>query len=140
MVMQSTKETLMFGMTESAIRSHVAKWGNPAMSAISEMSDAQELLKAGQLEQARQTLNRAKFIVSEYLEAKPYGELAQYCFAMSKNNTLAKHTVYCTARSQRLAYQAVHAAYGKEFNITPCPLNIRPPHTIYGEIDAKDSE
>jgi hypothetical protein len=38
-----------------------------AMSAMSLMSDAQELMQRGQSNEARQALNRAKWLISEYI-------------------------------------------------------------------------
>lgn len=55
-----------FGCTKAAIDAAIAKGlGHPMMLAMSMMSDAQELLERGLLEEARQVLNRAKYVVSE---------------------------------------------------------------------------
>ena len=55
-----------FGCTKAAIDAAITKGlGHPMMLAMSMMSDAQELLERGLLEEARQVLNRAKYVVSE---------------------------------------------------------------------------
>ena len=51
---------------ESLEDSFTFKVSGPAMCAMSLMSDAQEEMAHGMVENARQTLNRAKWILSEY--------------------------------------------------------------------------
>lgn len=57
-----TRDELREGV-ESSITFKVAGWH---MLAASMMSDAQELIERGGLDQARQTLNRAKWVLLEY--------------------------------------------------------------------------
>ncbi len=66
------RERLMYGctvaeMTEAIEGSLTFKVAGAAMCAMSLMSDAQEELQHGMTEQARQTLNRAKWVVSRHL-------------------------------------------------------------------------
>lgn len=76
---QQKREIKMFGFTVAAMkeeleRSITFKFSGPAMVAMGMMSDAQEilfhsegLLSRGTLEEVRQTLNRAKWILSTYV-------------------------------------------------------------------------
>lgn len=73
------REVRMYGVTEAGMREAVEssvtfKFSGPAMMAASLMSDAQELINTeyGEVdymraEDARQTLNRAKWILFEYV-------------------------------------------------------------------------
>lgn len=75
---QEKREVRMFGVTEAGMReaiesSSTFKFSGPAMVAASMLSDAQELinLEYGEVdfmraEDARQLLNRAKFVLFEY--------------------------------------------------------------------------
>ena len=75
---QEKREVRMFGVTEAGMREAVEssstfKFSGPAMVAASMLSDAQELinLEYGEVdfmraEDARQLLNRAKFVLFEY--------------------------------------------------------------------------
>ena len=67
---QEKREVGMFGVTEQGMRQAVERsmtfrYSGPAMMAMSLMSDAQEQMNYD-TEDARQTLNRAKWILSEY--------------------------------------------------------------------------
>jgi len=76
---QEKREVRMYGVTEAGMREAVEssitfKFSGPAMMAASLMSDAQELINTeyGEVdymraEDARQTLNRAKWILFEYV-------------------------------------------------------------------------
>lgn len=59
------------GCSEEVLRASVNGGGNigidPAMLAMSMMSDAQELIARGQAEEARQSLNRAKWVLGQYV-------------------------------------------------------------------------
>lgn len=72
------REVRMFGCTVAQMRDAVAESltfrfpGGPAMYAMSMMSDAQEEIARGLDEDARQTLNRAKWIVSTYLQKEAF--------------------------------------------------------------------
>ena len=64
-----------YGMTESDIReqymdSLTARLSGLEMVVMSILSDAQELLAMGASNDSRQYMNRAKFILSEMMEAK----------------------------------------------------------------------
>lgn len=66
------REQQMFGCViadfkESLEDSFTFRVSGPAMIAMSLMSDAQEEMEHGSLESARQTLNRAKWVLSEYV-------------------------------------------------------------------------
>jgi len=73
------REVRMYGVTEAGMREAVEssitfKFSGPAMMAASLMSDAQEMINTeyGEVdsmraEDARQTLNRAKWILFEYV-------------------------------------------------------------------------
>jgi hypothetical protein len=75
---QEKREVRMFGVTEAGMReaiesSSTFKFSGPAMVAASMLSDAQEMinLEYGEIdsmraEDARQLLNRAKFVLFEY--------------------------------------------------------------------------
>jgi hypothetical protein len=68
-------ETKCYGMSENDIReqymqSITAKFSGLEMVAMSVLSDAQELMAMGQVEQARKQINIAKFILSEMMEAR----------------------------------------------------------------------
>lgn len=64
-----------YGMTEADIReqymdSITAKFSGLEMVVMGILSDAQELLALGATNDSRQYMNRAKFILSEMMEAK----------------------------------------------------------------------
>jgi len=66
------RQVSMFGCTTAQMREAVEesltfRFSGPVMYAMSLMSDAQEEIARGLDEDARQTLNRAKWIVSTYL-------------------------------------------------------------------------
>jgi len=77
---QEVKQVRMYGCTESQMREAVEqsitfRFSGPAMMAVSFMSDCQEMVGYGPydgdtlaniLEDQRQTLNRAKWILFEY--------------------------------------------------------------------------
>ena len=70
---QRDRELAMYGCTESDLRASVErsitfKTSGPAMVAASWMSDAQEEIAMGMDESARKTLNRAKWVLFEYLD------------------------------------------------------------------------
>ena len=81
---QEKREVRMFGVTEAGMREAVEssstfKFSGPAMVAASMLSDAQEMVSYGPydgdtlanlLEDQRQLLNRAKFVLFEYLPAR----------------------------------------------------------------------
>ena len=58
---------LITDFKESIEESFTFKMTGPAMIAMSLMSDAQEEMMHGQTETARMTINRAKWILSEYI-------------------------------------------------------------------------
>ena len=65
------RQVRMFGCTEAQMREAVEesltfRFSGPAMYAMSLMSDAQEEILREMNEDARQTLNRAKWILSTY--------------------------------------------------------------------------
>ena len=65
------RQVRMFGCTEQQMREAVEesftfRFSGPAMMAMSLMSDAQEEILRDMNEDARQTLNRAKWILSTY--------------------------------------------------------------------------
>ena len=69
------QEVAMFGCDMEAFRKSLEgsvafTVTGPGMCAASLMSDAQELIERGAKEDARQTLNRAKWIVFTYLMGK----------------------------------------------------------------------
>ena len=69
---KAAREVAMYGatvakMVEEIGNSLTMKCAGPAMCAMSLMSDAQEEIAHGMPEQARQTLNRAKWVVSTYM-------------------------------------------------------------------------
>lgn len=70
--MKQDRERSMYGCSmadfkESLEDSFTFKVSGPAMCAMSLMSDAQEEMAHGMMETARQTLNRAKWVLSEYV-------------------------------------------------------------------------
>jgi hypothetical protein len=79
---QEKREVRMYGVTESGMRDAVEsslafKHSGPAMMAASLMSDAQEMINTeyGEVdfmraEDARQCLNRAKWILFEYCDSR----------------------------------------------------------------------
>lgn len=71
-LVQADRERAMYGCAiadfkESLEDSFTFKVSGPAMIAMSLMSDAQEEMSHGMVENARQTLNRAKWVLSEYV-------------------------------------------------------------------------
>lgn len=69
---QDQRQIKMFGCTSAELKESVEKsttWNfdGAAMVVASMLSDAQEELVHGMNEEARQTLNRAKFVLFEYL-------------------------------------------------------------------------
>lgn len=71
MTEQEVRQVRMFGCTEAQMREAVEesltfRFSGPAMMAMSLMSDAQEEILRDMNEDARQTLNRAKWILSTY--------------------------------------------------------------------------
>ena len=72
--MKQDRERAMYGCSiahfkESIEDSFTFRVSGPAMCAMSLMSDAQEEMAHGMVENARQTINRAKWILSEYVMA-----------------------------------------------------------------------
>ena len=70
--MKQDRERAMYGCSiadfkESIEDSFTFRVSGPAMCAMSLMSDAQEEMAHGMVENARQTINRAKWILSEYV-------------------------------------------------------------------------
>jgi hypothetical protein len=67
------REVRMYGVTEYGMREAVEqrlRMTTPTMLAASIMSDAQELMETGDIEDARQALNRAKWILFEYTDTR----------------------------------------------------------------------
>lgn len=65
------REIGMFGVTRAELKEFVEssltfEVSGPAMVAASMMSDAQEEIAHGMIEEARQTLNRAKWVLFKY--------------------------------------------------------------------------
>lgn len=66
------REIDMYGCTEETLRRRIEdsldfKFVGPAMTAMSLMSDAQEEINYGMKEEARKTINRAKWIIATYM-------------------------------------------------------------------------
>ena len=80
---QEKREVRMYGATEAQMREAVEfsstfKFSGPAMVVSSMMSDAQEMMAYEQpdfntIEDQRQLLNRAKFVLFEYIMDKQNG-------------------------------------------------------------------
>jgi hypothetical protein len=75
---QRQREMSMYGcyeadLRESIERSITFKFSGPAMIVASMMSDAQEEIAHGMEESARKTLNRAKFVLFEYIMDRQNG-------------------------------------------------------------------
>ncbi len=75
---QRQREINMYGLTESDFRASVEssitfRTSGPAMIVASWMSDAQEEIEHGMDESARKTLNRAKFVLFEYIMDRANG-------------------------------------------------------------------
>jgi hypothetical protein len=69
---QEKRQVSMFGCTEAQMREAVEqsltfRFSGAGMMAMSLLSDAQEEINWENTEDARQTINRAKWIISEYL-------------------------------------------------------------------------
>ena len=81
--MQREREIRMYGCTEAQMREAVEssstfKFSGPAMVVASMMSDAQEMMAYEQpdfntIEDQRQLLNRAKFVLFEYIMDRKNG-------------------------------------------------------------------
>jgi hypothetical protein len=72
---QKIRQENMFGCTEAAMkemyeRTTTFRYDGPSKLAVSLMSDAQEEISMGMIEEARQTLNRAKWLLIEYVDWK----------------------------------------------------------------------
>ena len=68
-------ESKCYGMTQEAIRKEymeglTARLSGLEMVCMSILSDSQELLAMGRTDEARKEINRAKFILSEMMDAK----------------------------------------------------------------------
>ena len=68
-------ESKCYGMTQEAIRKEymeglTARLSGLEMVVMSILSDSQELLAMGRTDEARKEINRAKFILSEMMDAK----------------------------------------------------------------------
>lgn len=61
------RELRMFGCEQEQIREMAEKSLSTTMMVLGMMSDAQEQMHMGMMEEARQTLNRAKFVTHLYL-------------------------------------------------------------------------
>jgi hypothetical protein len=66
------RQRKMYGFTVAEMTEHIGgsltmKMAGPAMCVMSLMSDAQEEIAHGMAEQARQTINRAKWTLSTYM-------------------------------------------------------------------------
>jgi len=80
---QEKRQVGMYGCTESEMREAVEssstfRFSGPAMVVASMMSDAQEMMAYEQpdfntIEDQRQLLNRAKFVLFEYIMDKQHG-------------------------------------------------------------------
>lgn len=71
-IARQARETRMYGATVETMLEEIGgsltmKCAGPAMCAMSLMSDAQEEVSHGMAEQARQTINRAKWVLSTYM-------------------------------------------------------------------------
>lgn len=76
--MQRQREISMYGVTEANLRASIEnsitfKLSGAEMIVASLMSDAQEEIEHGMDEAARQTLNRAKFVLFEYIMDRKRG-------------------------------------------------------------------
>jgi hypothetical protein len=74
-VAQNIREENMYGCTVAAMKESIEgsltfKLSGPAMIVASLMSDAQEEIAHNMKEDARQTLNRAKWVLSTYIDWK----------------------------------------------------------------------
>ena len=81
MTTREIRETRMYGCTEAALRKSIEdsitfKLSGPMMVAASMLSDAQEMINTeygevtfDRAEEARQTINRAKFIMFEVMDS-----------------------------------------------------------------------
>jgi len=73
LTVQEKREVSMYGVTEADMRESIEssitfKLSGPMMIAAGLMSDAQEEIQYGMDEAARQTLNRAKWVLFEYMD------------------------------------------------------------------------
>lgn len=69
---REARETRMYGCTVADMKEIIGtsitmKFSGPAMCAMSLMSDAQEEMAHGMVENARQTINRAKWVLATYV-------------------------------------------------------------------------
>jgi hypothetical protein len=63
------QDVKMYGCTVAALKECIATYievYGPDMMAMSWLSDAQEQMRRGDVEGARQTINRAKYMICEY--------------------------------------------------------------------------
>lgn len=74
--MSKENEIKMFGATIEELREGLNAMidPDPKMLSMSYISDAQEEMAHGHYELARQSMNRAKFYISDMLEARPIKE------------------------------------------------------------------
>ena len=61
--------------------------------------------------------------------------MMQYEFGMTNKRTAKQEQARATAKTAALAYEAVSAAYGAEYDVRELPVVGRAPHAIAGEID-----
>ena len=68
---REARQVRMYGVTVAEMREQfleAQRMGGPKMLAVSQLSDAQEEISLGLQEQARQTINRAKWLIMEFLK------------------------------------------------------------------------
>ena len=72
---KEARQIRMYGVTVAEMRrqfEEAMRMGGPKMLAVSQLSDAQEEISLGLQEEARQTINRAKWLIMELL-SEPLG-------------------------------------------------------------------
>ena len=64
------RETKMYGMTKEAMLKDLAMqaFGNPLMLSMQILSDAQHVMEQGDIETARQFINKSKWVISKCME------------------------------------------------------------------------
>ena len=59
----------IYGIDPDEFLTHVCRWNTDfLMAAVSQLSDSQEMIERGDVEEARKTINRAKLLIGEIRE------------------------------------------------------------------------
>lgn len=67
--------------------------------------------------------------------ARRYETAQQWEYQLTSKANGHQYTQRATAKTEKEAYEAVANYYARGFEIVREPINVRPAHEVYGEID-----